>query len=134
LEHQSSYEARISLLWVLQGLTYLAYLGFTMIAPGVIDQVRSGTIEGTDVQSAGSLFAVLFFVVILMAFLSLNLKYATNRRANIGVGAVIAIVEFIGMISSLSSIFAPVLVTWVAKVAIAASIVWFAYKWPKPTA
>jgi len=76
----------------------------------------------------------MFLVVITMAFLSLSLKHSTNRWANVVVGAIIAILEFLVLTQALTDIYAPVLLMSATKVVIAASIVWLAYKWPKPMA
>lgn len=69
----------------------------------------------------------------IMVFLTMSLGYSTNRWGNIAVGAVIAILEFAGMTQSLSNVYGPVLLIWATKVVIAVSVVWFAYRWPKPT-
>jgi hypothetical protein len=133
LEHWDFYGIRISLLWLLEGLTYAVYLGYMIIAPGMIDQIKSGTLNGTSLESASYLFEAMFFIVLLMAFLSLSLTYRASRYSNIIVGAAIAVLEFLASTQTVSSsIGVPATLLYIPKVIIPASVAWFAYKWPKP--
>ena len=133
MEHWDMCGVRISLLWVLDGLAYMAYLGFIMTAPGVIDAVKTGTLNGTSLESASYVFEFLFFILLIMAFLTLTLKYSVSRWLNVAVGAIIAVLEFVGMTQFLTDVYWPIMPLWIAKIVIAASIAWLAYRWPRPT-
>jgi hypothetical protein len=133
VDRRDIYGIRLSLLWVLQGLVYAVYLGYVIIAPGMIDQVRAGMLNGASLESAEYLFEALFFIVLLMAFLSMNLTYRASRWSNIVVGAIIAILEFFALTQTLpSTIGVPATLLVIPKVIIPASAAWFAYRWPKP--
>ncbi|HUK79328.1 MAG TPA: hypothetical protein VLU91_01535 [Nitrososphaerales archaeon] len=135
MNHWDFYGIRLSVLWLLEGLTYAVYLGYVIIAPGMIDQIRSGTLNGTTLESASYAFEALFFIVLLMAFLSTSLSYRANRWINVAAGAIIAILEFIALTQTVtSSLGLPATLLYVPKVGIGASVVWFAYRWPKPAA
>jgi len=133
LNHWDFYEFRLSVLWLLEGLTYAVYLGFVIIAPGMIDQIRSGTINGASAESAEYLFEALFFAVLLMAFLSTSLNYRANRWINVAAGAIIALLEFFALTQTVTSALGvPATLLCIPKVVIPASVVWFACKWPRP--
>ena len=134
MDNWNFYGIRLSILWLLEGLTYAVYLGYVIITPGMIDQIRAGSLNGTSVESASYLFEALFFVVLLMAFLSTSLGYRAARWGNVAAGAIIAVLEFVALIQTVtSSLGVPATLLCVPKVVIAASVVWFAYRWPKPT-
>jgi len=127
MEDLSLNKVRISVLWILEALTYLAYLGFMMTAPGILDEVRGGTIQGTPVGSAVLLFATLFAVIMLMAFFTLTLKDTVNRWLNVAAGAVFTVLELLALTGVLANPYWSVVFMSVLKVVIAASIAWLAF-------
>ena len=76
-------------------------------------------------------FAILLLVPLVMAFLSLTLKDSTNRWANIILGIVFAGLELLALIETLAAPSAHATLLTVSKIVVAASIAWYAYKWPK---
>ncbi len=120
-------KVRISVLWIMEAVTYLAYLAFMMTAPGILDKLKSGTIEGTPVDAAVMVFATLFAIVLLMAFLSLTLRGPLNRWVNVGAGAVFAVLEALALTTVLANPYGSVVFMSVLKVIIAASIAWLAF-------
>jgi hypothetical protein len=131
LEEFSLYKVRISVLWLLEALCYVAYLEFVMASPGVLDQIKAGTISGTPVSDAMLLFAVLLLIIMVMAILTLTLRYKLNRWLNIAAGAIYAVLEFIATVSLPSSYPAAVVLTSGFKVIFAALVALLAFWWPK---
>ncbi len=127
MDDESLNKVRISVLWILEALTYLAYMAFLIMAPGILDQLKSGTIQGTSVESAVWAFASLFAIVMLLAFLALTLRGAVNRWVNVGAGAVFAVLEALALTTVLANPYGPIVFMSVLKVAIAASIAWLAF-------
>jgi hypothetical protein len=73
-------------------------------------------------------FAILMLVPMLMAFLSLTLKYSINRRVNIIVGTIFAVIWLVGVVDAVQSAYwGGALMTFSAVVA-SVLIVWYAWK------
>ncbi|HVP24237.1 MAG TPA: hypothetical protein VMS77_10045 [Conexivisphaerales archaeon] len=130
MEDISLYKARISVLWILEALAYLAYLGFMIMAPGMISAVGTGTINGTPVDFAVLVFAILLTIIFVMALATLTLKDRINRWANVVAGAVYAVLEFIALLGVLSNPFAGIILMSALKVIIGALISVLAFRWP----
>src|SRR3989337_4253329 len=95
--------------------------------PGVIAQIMDGEVEGMKIGTELILlFAILFLVPLIMAFLSLTLRESINRWANIIVGAIFAAL-FIGVIASVAKLSGETLMTFATVVALSL-IVWYAWK------
>jgi len=131
MENLILHKVRLSVLWLIEGAVWLAYLMFVTMEPGVLEQIMAGKIEGMEIEPMLLLFGILFLVVLIMAFLSLTLKDSTNRWVNIIVGIVIAVFEFVTLIDALAQPYTPVILMTLSKVVVAALIVWYAWKWPK---
>ncbi len=77
------------MLWLFSAVAFLAHQILVLLEPGVMAQIMAGEVEGTKIgPELILLFAILFLVPLIMAFLSLTLKDPINRLANIIVGAV----------------------------------------------
>ncbi|MDL5504013.1 MAG: DUF6326 family protein, partial [Candidatus Methanoperedens sp.] len=72
-------------------MAFLAHQILALMEPGVIARIMAGEVEGTKIgPELIFLFAFLFLIPLIMAFLSLTLKDSINRWANIIVGTVFA--------------------------------------------
>ncbi len=121
------WKIKISVLWLFSAVAFLAHQILALMEPGVIAQIMDGEVEGMKIGTELILlFAILFLVPLIMAFLSLTLKNSINRWANIIVGAVFA-VFFIGVIASVAKLSGEMLMTFSTVVALAL-IVWYAWK------
>jgi len=121
------WKIKVSVLWLFSAVAFLAHQILALMEPGVIEQIMAGEVEGMKIgPELILLFAFLFLVPLVMAFLSLTLKDSINRRANIIVGAVFAAL-FIGVIASVAKLSGEILMTFSTVVALSL-IVWYAWK------
>lgn len=121
------WKIKISVLWLFSAVAFLAHQILALMEPGVIAQIMDGKVEGMKIGTELILlFAILFLVPLIMAFLSLTLKDSINRWANIIVGAVFTVL-FIGVIASVAKLSGETLMTFSTVVALAL-IVWYAWK------
>ena len=119
---------KISVLWLLAAVAFLAHQILVLTEPGIISQLMAGEAEGQKIGPMLILFfAILILIPLLMAFLSLTLNDEMNRRVNIIVGPVFAIIWFVGAVeAALSSYFGEALMTLSAVVA---SVLIVRYAW-----
>ena len=121
------WKIKISVLWLFSAVAFLAHQILALMEPGVIAGIMDGEVEGMKIEpELILLFAILFLVPLIMAFLSLTLKDSINRWANIIVGAVFAAL-FIGVIATVAKLSGEMLMTFSTVVALSL-IVWYAWK------
>jgi tetrahydromethanopterin S-methyltransferase subunit F len=121
------WKIKISVLWLFSAVAFLAHQILALLEPGVIAGIMAGEVEGMKIgPELILLFAILFLVPLIMAFLSLTLKDSINRWANIIVGVVFAAL-FIGVIATVAKLSGEILMTLSTVVALAL-IVWYAWK------
>ncbi len=121
------WKIKISVLWLFSAVAFLAHQILALLEPGVIAGIIAGEVEGMKIgPELILLFAVLFLVPLIMAFLSLTLKDSINRWANIIVGAVFA-AFFIDVIATVAKVSGEILMTFSTVVALVL-IVWYAWK------
>ena len=121
------WKIKISVLWLFSAVAFLAHQILALMEPGVIAGIMAGEVEGMKIgHELILLFAILFLVPLIMAFLSLTLKDSINRWANIIVGAVFAAL-FIGVIVTVAKLSGEMLMTFSTVVALSL-IVWYAWK------
>ncbi|VVB95646.1 Uncharacterised protein [uncultured archaeon] len=121
------WKIKISVLWLFSAVAFLAHQILALIEPGVIAGIMEGEVEGMKIGTELILlFAILFLVPLIMAFLSLTLKDSINRWANIIVGAVFAAL-FTGVIVTVAKLSGETLMT-LSTVAALTLIVWYAWK------
>jgi hypothetical protein len=122
-------------LWIFLAVgTLAAPFVFAIWMPGVIEQMMAGEVYG-EVLSEGLVAISAFFLLIpmIMALLPLYLKDSANRWANIIIGMVFVFFGILGVIDSMGSIPALIIMEF-PKLVVAALIVWHAWKWPKQEA
>ncbi|MCZ7356574.1 MAG: DUF6326 family protein [Candidatus Methanoperedens sp.] len=115
------------MLWLFSAVAFLAHQILALLEPGVMAGIIAGEVEGMKIGTELILlFAILFLVPLIMAFLSLILKDSINRWANIIVGSVFAVL-FIGVIATVAKLSGEILMTLSTVVALTL-IVWYAWK------
>ena len=122
---------KLSVLWLVVEGAFLAYLILMFMEPGVIDQLISGKVGTTEIgQGVLLLFAIIALAPLIMALLSLFLKYSVSCWANTIVGILLAIFEFIVLIGDLtqSQLYAYAILLGLSKLVLLAMIVWYAWK------
>ncbi|HTL41718.1 MAG TPA: DUF6326 family protein [Pseudolysinimonas sp.] len=122
---------KLSALWVSVTLCYLYGDYFDLYVPGTADGLVSGE---NNLNSPVTLLAAATVLLIpaLMVSLSLLLRPTANRRVNLIVGAFFTVfVAFVG-VSSLQSWRAFYVLYAVVEVLLTLTIVWIAWRWPRP--
>ncbi|MCQ6963544.1 DUF6326 family protein [Methanolobus chelungpuianus] len=100
------WKIRTSVLWLLASIAFLAHQIIVLMEPGVIAQLMAGEAEGQRISPGMILFfSILILVPMVMAFLSLTLKDPLNRRLNILVGAVFALLWSFSVIEAMQSAY-----------------------------
>jgi hypothetical protein len=121
---------KISVLWLVIDVAYLADLILAIMEPGTIAQLMTGEMGGTKTgPELLLLVAILLLAPLLMAFLSLTLKNSATRWANIIVGIVYVGLWIIALIgpSAQHPVAYSILIT-LSKLVASALIVWYAWK------
>lgn len=124
------YRIKISVLWLLAAIAFLAHQILVLMEPGIIAQLMAGEAEGQKIGPELILFfAVLMLVPLVMSFLSLILLDSMNRWANIIVGAAFAVLWLVSAVDAAarSAYWGGALMTFSAGVG-SALIVWYAWK------
>ena len=78
---------KLASLWIFEAVAMSAFFTLTLMLPGVIEEVIAGEILMDPINETMLLiFALLWIIPLIMAFLSLILKDSINRWVNIIVG------------------------------------------------
>lgn len=128
-----AWKVRISLLWLFCAVAMSAAMVLSFMEPGVIEEMMSGEVEGFQISAGFLLFMSLFWLIpLVMAFLSLTLKDAANRWANIILGIVFAVFTIVDVIAHTMKGEPPVghLLIVLSMIVVPALIAWHAWKWP----
>jgi hypothetical protein len=130
-EKLEDWKIKISVLWLFVDVAFLGYFILKILEPGNLQQFLStGEISnGMKMTSVLLLFfAVCMLVPLIMAFLSLNLKYSTNRWTNIIVGVVFVALKCVDLIEDVTKLSAWAMLMTLSGVVALALIVWYAWK------
>jgi hypothetical protein len=123
-----TWKVRISVLWLFCAVAMSAGMVLGFMEPGVIEEVMAGE------MSVGVLLfmSLLWLIPLVMAFLSLTLKDAVNRWANIILGIVFAVFHIVNVIRVTMTGELPVgaLLIALSMIVAPALIAWHAWKWP----
>lgn len=128
------WKTKVSVLWLIYGVAVLAeaILGYLELI--VIEQVIAGEVEGMQITPEVLLvFAIIFLIPLVLAFLSLTLKDSMNRWANIILGVVYVAIQLFALVGTLAQPSAHEILLEISKVVAPALIVWYAWK-SKPKA
>jgi hypothetical protein len=118
---------KLSALWVSMMLLYIYADILTLFRPGQVEEMIDGRM-GPFPATQGSLMAasILMIIPAVMVFLSITLKPAINRWANIVFGALYTLVNIVNLIGE----------TWiyylsfgVVEIVLTLLIIWYAWKW-----
>jgi len=123
---------KMSLLWLLGEVTLLTFLVLEYMEQGVMEEIIAGNMRGLPLGQGTLLFyAVSLLIPLVMAFLSLTLKYSMNRWVNIVLGVVYAGLYLMDLVAHLEVPYAYAILMGVASVVTQLLIVWYAWNWPK---
>jgi len=124
------WKIKISVLWLFPLVAFLASAVLMFLEPGVLDQIIAGEVEGVKLGSELLLVGAVIDVLgpLAMSFLSLTLKGSINRWANILVGMLYAVLEFITLLEQLANPKGYAILMLIAAVVAPVLIVWYAWK------
>ena len=126
------WKIKISVLWLFYTMAFLTVMSLGSLEPGVLENfILTGEIGGTKITpELLFIFAILILVPLIMAFLSLTLKDAANRWANIIVGIVYTAFQVMALAETvaLPTPYAYAILLELTKVVVPALIVWYAWK------
>jgi hypothetical protein len=123
------WKIKISVLWLFVAIAILAHQILVLMEPGIIAQLMAGEAEGQKIGPELILFfAILMLVPLVMAFLSLTLKDLMNRWVNIILGAIFAVIWFVGVVDAAQTAYWGGALMTLSAVVASALIVWYAWK------
>jgi hypothetical protein len=130
-------KVRIMVLWLISAVIMSASMAIFFLEPGSIEEVMAGRMEGLAISSASLLFMALFWLIPLaMAFITVTLRDSANRWTNVIVGLIFAVFYVFHLLRHILQGSLPIeaAVFCVLTILVPAAIVWYACRWPKPTA
>jgi hypothetical protein len=123
------WKIKISVLWLFTIVAGLASGILGLLEPGAIEQIMTGEVEGMIISPEFLfLFAIIFLIPLVMAFLSLTLKDSVNRWANIIMGVVWIVLSLTDIPMYVANPSAYAILMWLAGVVAPALIIWYAWK------
>ena len=129
-----AWKLRITVLWIFIAICQTAGIALLMIKPGAIHGLMAGELWGANTHSTGvQINTALFWLgPMAMAYLTLVLKDAANRRTNAVLGAVTAASSISLLIGQPAGTSAGANFVLLVGILVALLIVWHAWKWPRP--
>ncbi len=130
-----TWKLRIMVLWIFIAVCQSAVMALLLFQPGVISGLMAGQLWGANTHSAGVQisFALDLFIPMAMAYLTLVLKDAVNRRTNTVLGVLYVAAGISALIGQPSEMSAAMDFVATVTILVALLIVWHARKWPRPT-
>lgn len=126
-ENLEDWKIKIAALWLVWECGGIVQLMLYSFQPGVMEKINAGELVGNQTTPELLLvFAIIFLIPLVMAFLSLVLKNSVNRWANIIVGMGYTV---FCLIDSFQHAAEPFYVLYgIAGVVVTALIVWYVWK------
>ena len=125
-------KTRLAVLWLFVAVTMSANTLLYLIVPGVIDEIRAGTVVGMQ-AGAGLLLtmAIMYFwVPLVMAVVSLTLRDKVNRWASVSLGAFYVVFISFELFMNVTTVAYPyVILMDSSAIVVAALIAYYAWKW-----
>ncbi len=125
-----AFKVRISVLWLFMAVAMSAHSVFAFMDPAAMEKLRE-----MNLGPGMFLFMALFWwVPLVMAFLSVTLKDAANRWANIVLGIVFTILNIFHLAEHLAEPSVQQILIIGSTVVVTALILLYALRWPKQEA
>jgi preprotein translocase subunit Sec61beta len=133
LEDLVLHKVKISVLWLFATVAEVVGVVLATMEPGFLQNfMDTGELNGMKVGPEVLLvLAVLFLVMLVMAFLSLTLNDKANRWTNIIVATVFLALTIPDLLGYLTWEKAYVALITSSVIVAKGLIIWYAYKWPK---
>jgi len=125
---------KLAVFWLFIVITMSSIITIAIMAPGVIDDIRSGVLLDMEINQEMLLIMAItyYWIPLVMAVVSITLKDSINRWLNIIAGAGFAIyilIELILNITTVAYLFG--MLMDISAILVSALIAWYAWKWPK---
>ncbi len=126
----------LSALWAARMLSGLQGDVVRFLGPGYLEEQIEGTTDVPITDELLLVMSIIFFVPILMSFLTLTLKYPAIRWATLTIGIFFVVFDLVFLALSLFVWqFIAYEAFWsTAYLVFTALVVWYAWKWPKQEA
>lgn len=127
---------RLAVLWLFVAVAMSANTLLYLIVPGVIDEIRAGTVVGMQAGHGLLLtMAIMYFwVPLVMAVVSLTLRDKVNRWASIILGAFYIVFISFELFMNVTTVAYPyVILMDSSAIVVAALIAYYAWKWKLET-
>jgi hypothetical protein len=125
-------KVRIAVLWIFMAVAMSAHGILFVMEPGSLEKMMSGQVEGMTMSPAMILFmAIFWWVPLVMAFLSVTLKDAANRRVNMVLAIIFTILNIYHLVEHIMNPSPAQLLMVASTVVVTALIIWYSAKWPK---
>ena len=119
---------KLSALWISMMLLYIYADILSLFRPGQVEEMLEGRMGPFPVTQGSLLTAsILMIIPAVMVFLSLTLKPAVNRWANIVMGVLYTLVNIGNLIGETWAYY---IVFGIVEIMLTLLIVWHASKWP----
>ncbi len=119
---------KISVLWLFAVIIGLLTILLSLFEPGVLDQIIAGQYEGQRLTPEILLGLTVFLLIpLVMAFLSLILKWSVNRWINIILGLVFTVIGLSGLPEHFVDLTVYAIVLNISVIVATALIVWIAW-------
>jgi hypothetical protein len=123
-------KAMLSTVWIFVLLNTLFRDIHELFRHGMLEEMMTGTVNGVQVTEGFLLLgAIVVEIPIAMVLLSRVLTYRVNRWANIITGILTIAIILANGVRDLDDMFFATI-----EVVALALIIWYAWKWPNPTA
>ena len=125
-------KTRLAVLWLFVAVTMSANTLLYLLVPGVLDEIRAGTVVGMQAGSALLLtMAIMYYwIPLVMAVMSLTLKDRVNRWASTILGTFYAGFIIFELFMNVTTVAYPyVILMDTSAIVVAALIAYYAWKW-----
>jgi hypothetical protein len=125
-------KTRLAVLWLFVAVTMSANTLLYLLVPGVLDEIRAGTVVGMQAGHGLLLtMAIMYYwVPLVMAVVSLTLKYRVNRWASIVLGVFYVVFISFELFMNVTTVAYPyVILMDTSAIVVAALIAYYAWKW-----
>lgn len=128
-----AWKLRMVVLWISLAVCQSASTYLVLLQPGALGELTTGRLQGQDVTSAGVQVQTLFawLVPMVMAYLTLVLKEASNRQVNAVLGGGGALTWVTTAFAAPGGVTAVGVIVGVWGVLAPLAILWHAWKWPR---
>jgi hypothetical protein len=129
-----TWKLRITVLWIFLAVCQSAIMALLMFQPGAIRGLMAGQLWGANTHSAGVQISLALdlFIPMALAYLTLVLKDAANRRTNTVLGVLYVAAGISALFGQPAEMSAAMDVVAIVGILVALLIVWHARKWPRP--